>query len=271
VQVRSGGRGIGAGVIWDPEGLVMTNNHVVSGGRRNVTVALRDGRAFDAEVVKSSGSLDLALLRLSGEATNLPAAPVGDSDALRVGELVYAIGHPWGRVGAVSAGIVGGVGELRGRGRGSSARYVRSDVTLAPGNSGGPLLNARGEVVAINAMVFGRMALSIPGNAAGAWAAAERRPRLGIGVLPVEVPASLQKEAGASGLVIAAVEDGGVADRAGLLVGDVLIAIADETLDGAGKLLEALARAGDAVELRIMRGGRIVVMNVSLAESGRAA
>jgi serine protease Do len=271
VQVRSGGRGIGAGVIWDPDGLVITNHHVVAGGRRNVTVALHDGRTFDAEVVKSSGSLDLALLRLSGEATNLPAAPIGDSDALRVGELVYAIGHPWGSVGAVSAGIVGGVGELRGRGRGSPARYVRSDVTLAPGNSGGPLLNARGEVVAINAMVFGRMALSIPGNVAGTWAAAERRPRLGIGVLPVEVPSSLHREAGTSGLVIAAVEDGGVADQAGLLVGDVLLAIADEPLDGTGTLLEALARAGDAVELRIMRGGRIVVMNVSLAASGRAA
>jgi serine protease Do len=270
-QVRSGGRGIGAGVIWNPDGLVMTNHHVVVGGRRNVTVGLHDGRTFDAEVVKGSGSLDLALLRLSDEVTNLPAAPIGDSDALRVGELVYAIGHPWGSVGAVSAGIVGGVGELRGRGRGSSARYVRSDVTLAPGNSGGPLLNARGDVVAINAMVFGRMALSIPGNAAGVWAAAERRPRLGIGVLPVEVPASLHGKAGASGLVIAAVEDGGVADRAGLRVGDVLLAIADEPLDGAETLLEALARAGDAVELRIMRGGKIVVMNVSLAESGRAA
>jgi len=271
VQVRSGGRGIGAGVIWDPDGLVMTNHHVVAGGRRNVTVALHDGRTFDAEMVKSSGSRDLALLRLSGEAANLPAAPIGDSDALRVGELVYAIGHPWGSVGAVSAGIVGGVGELRGRGRGSSARYVRSDVTLAPGNSGGPLLNARGEVVAINAMVFGRMALSIPGNVAGAWAVAERRPRLGIGVVPVEVPSSLHGEAGASGLVIAAIDDGGVADRAGLLVGDVLLAIADEPLDGAGTLLEALARAGDAVELRIMRGGRILVVNVSLAASGRAA
>ena len=269
VQVRSGGRGIGAGVIWDPDGLVMTNHHVVAGGRRNVAVALHDGRTFDAGVVKSSGSLDLALLRLSGEATDLPAAPIGDSDALRVGELVYAIGHPWGSVGAVSAGIVGGVGELRGRG--SPARYVRSDVTLAPGNSGGPLLNARGEVVAINAMVFGRMALSIPGNVAGTWAAAERRPRLGIGVLPVEVPSSLHGEAGASGLVIAAVEDGGVADRAGLLVGDVLLAITDEQLDGAETLLGALARAGDTVDLRIMRGGRIVDMEVRLAESGRAA
>jgi serine protease Do len=268
-QVRSGGRGIGAGVIWDPDGLIMTNHHVVAGGRRNVTVALHDGRTFDANVLKSSGSLDLALLKLSNEAMNLPAAPVGDSDALRVGELVYAIGHPWGSVGAVSAGIVGGVGELRGRG--SSARYVRSDVTLAPGNSGGPLLNARGEVVAINAMIFGRMALSIPSNAANTWAAAERRPRLGVGVLPVELPASLHREAGTSGLVIAAVEEGGAADRAGLLVGDVLLAVADEPLDGTDSLLEALARAGDAVPLRLMRGSKILVMNVSLAESGRAA
>ena len=112
-----------------------------------------------------------------------------------VGELVYAIGHPWGSVGAVSAGIVGGVGELRGPGRGSSARYVRSDVALAPGNSGGPLLNARGEVVAINAMIFGLMALSIPSNEAQAWVAGERRPRLGIGVLPVELPAFAGKPA----------------------------------------------------------------------------
>ena len=275
VQVRSGGRrrgrGIGAGVIWDHDGLVMTNHHVVAGGRRGVTVALHDGRAFDAEVLKSSGSLDLALLRLSGGATDLSAAPTGDSDALRVGELVYAIGHPWGSVGAVSAGIVGGVGELPRRGRASSARYVRSDVTLAPGNSGGPLLNARGEVVAINAMVFGHTALSIPINAAGVWAAAERRPRLGIGVLPVEIPSSLRGKAGPSGLVIAAVDDGGAADRAGLLVGDVLLAIEGEPLDGAETLLEALARADDAVESRIMRGGRIEVMNVSLVESGRAA
>ena len=275
VQVRSGGRGIGAGVIWDPDGLVMTNHHVVAGGRRHVTVALHDGRTFDARVEKSSGNRDLALLRLDGEGLDLPAAPLGDSDTLRVGELVYAIGHPWGSIGAVSAGIIGGVGEVRGRGRrqgwGSSARYVRSDVTLAPGNSGGPLLNARGEVIAINAMVFGSMALSIPSNAAGAWAASERRPRLGVGVLPVELPASLQGNAGRGGLVVATVEATGAADRAGLLVGDVLLAIADEPLEGAEKLLEALTRAGDAVSLRVMRGGRIVVMNVSLAESGHAA
>jgi serine protease Do len=271
VQVRSRGRGIGAGVIWDPDGLILTNHHVVAGGRRNITVALHDGRTFDATVLRSSGSLDLALLRLDGDDLDLPPAPVGDSDALRVGELVYAIGHPWGSVGAVSAGIIGGVGELRGPGRGSSARYVRSDVTLAPGNSGGPLLNARGEVVAINAMIFGRMALSIPSNAANTWAAAESGPRLGVGVLPVELPTSLHREAGRGGLVIAAVEAGGAADRAGLLVGDVLLSIADEPLDRAEVLLDALPRAGGAVSLRVMRGGKILLMNVSLAESGRAA
>ncbi len=271
VQVRSGGRGIGAGVIWRPDGLVLTNYHVVAGGRLSVTVALHDGRTFDAEMVKGSRSLDLALLRLNGDALELPAAPVGDSDALRVGELVYAIGHPWGSVGAVSVGIIGGVGELRGPGQGSSARYVRSDVTMAPGNSGGPLLNARGKVAAINAMIFGRMALSIPSNAAGAWIAAERRPRLGIGVLPVELPVSVHPEAGLGGLVVADIKTGGAADRAGLLVGDVLLAVAGEPLDRAETLLEALARAGEAVSVRLMRGGKIVVMEVDLAEARRAA
>ena len=274
VQVRSGGRGIGAGVIWPGDGLVLTNHHVVAGRRRRrdkVRVSLRDGRMLDGRVVKNDRSLDLALLRLEGKFEDLPAAPVGDSDALRVGELVYAIGHPWGSVGAVSAGIVGGMGELRGSRRGSSARYVRSDVALAPGNSGGPLLNARGEVVAINAMIFGQMALSIPSNAAGAWVAGGRRPRLGIGVLPVEVPASLRREAGTAGLVIAAVETGGAADRAGLLVGDVLLAAAGERLAEPGALSEAAARAGDGVSLRVMRDGNIKVVEVHLKEPGRAA
>jgi len=273
VQVRSGGRGIGAGVIWPGDGLVLTNHHVISGrrGRGNIKVALHDGRTLDADVAKSGRRLDLALLRLEGDHGDLLPAPVGDSDALRVGELVYAIGHPWGRVGAVSAGIVGGVGELRGQGRGSSTRYVRSDVALAPGNSGGPLLNARGEVIAINAMIFGLMALSIPSNAAQAWVAGERRPRLGIGVLPVELPAFLRREAGTAGLVIAGIETGGAADRAGLLVGDVLLAIGGKPLREAGTLLETVAHAGDVVSLRVIRGGKIIVMEVRLEESGRAA
>ena len=187
VQVRARGRGVGAGVIWDEEGLVLTNYHVVAGRGRGAkaAVVLSDGRELDAGVVKSSRDLDLALLRVEGAPGDLPALRVGDSDALRVGELVYAIGHPWGRLGAVTAGVVSGIGVAGGPGGGT--RYVQSDVSLAPGNSGGPLLNARGQVVGINAMIFGRLALSIPSNAASEWLAGaqKRRPRLGVGIVPV--------------------------------------------------------------------------------------
>ena len=147
-------------------------------------------------------------------------------------------------------------------------------MALAPGNSGGPLLNARGEILGINAMISGGFALSIPSNAAGTWVAGAegRRPRLGIGVLPVELPASmLGEECRRSGLVIAAVRAGGAADRAGLLVGDVILGVGDEPLADAGPLLRAVARAGAAVTLRVVRGGRISVMKVPLGEAGRAA
>jgi serine protease Do len=275
-QVRSGSRGAGAGVVWDAGGLVMTNNHVVAARRTGgeVRVTLRDGRSFDADVAGRSRSLDLALLRLRDVPGDLPTVPVGDSDALRVGELVYAVGHPWGRLGAVTAGVVSGLGAARWPGRGSYTRYVQSDVALAPGNSGGPLLNARGEVVGINAMIFGRLALSIPSNAASAWVAGagKSRPRLGVGVLLVMLPASMRRERiEGSGLVIVTVEESGPADRAGLLVGDVLIGVADEPLADVESLLGAVARAENAVLLRVMRGGKISVMNVALGEAGQAA
>jgi serine protease Do len=169
VQVQSWGRGVGAGVVWAEDGLVLTNHHVVAGGRRGsrVKVVLDHDQTFDAEVAKRGRDLDLALLRIKDAPDDLVAAPVGDSDELRVGGLVYAIGHPWGRLGAVTAGIVSGLGVVGGPG--GRTHYIQSDVALAPGNSGGPLLNARGEVVGINAMIFGRLALSVPSNAASAW------------------------------------------------------------------------------------------------------
>ena len=100
----------------------------------------------------------------------------------------YAIGHPWGRLGAATSGIVSELGVTGRHDQGRPERYIQSDVSLAPGNSGGPLLNARGEVVGINAMIFGSLALSIPSNVAKAWASSEDepRPRLGVAVRPVE-------------------------------------------------------------------------------------
>ena len=276
VQVQSWGRGTGAGVIWDGDGLVLTNHHVVAGRGRGarVRVVLHDDRTFGAEVVRLGRDLDLALVRIEDASGDLPAAPLGDSDKLRVGGLVYAIGHPWGRLGAVSAGVVSGLGVVRGPG--ARARYVQADLALAPGNSGGPLLDARGEVVGINAMIFGRLALSIPSNAASAWLAGSRarRPRLGVQVLPVEVPPFLghtNPDKPEAGLMVAAIEDGSPAEKAGLLVGDVLLGVGDEATHDLESLLDAIADAGDAVRLRAMRGGKISLVDVDLGASGRAA
>jgi serine protease Do len=276
VQVRARGRGVGAGVIWDEKGLVLTNHHVVAGRHRGAktAVVLSEGREFDAGVVKSSRDLDLALLRVEGGPGDLPTLPVGDSDALRVGELVYAIGHPWGRLGAVTAGVVSAIGVAGGPG--GRARYVQSDVSLAPGNSGGPLLNARGEVVGINAMIFGRLALSIPSNAASAWLAGAQqpRPRLGVRVLPVEIPTSLRGadlKIPEAGLMVAALDAGGPAEKAGLMVGDVLLGVDGGTPGEVDVLLDAIAGAGHSVRLRLMRGGKISLVDVNLKASGRAA
>jgi len=272
VQVHSGGRGAGAGVILDADGLVLTNHHVIAGRRRGrkVQVTLHDGRTFDAEVAKRGRSLDLALLRIKDDPGDLSNTPVGDSDELRVAELVYAIGHPWGRLGAVTAGIVSGLGVVRGPG--GRTRYIQSDVSLAPGNSGGPLLNSRGEVVGINAMIFGNLALSIPSNAASAWlaGAGERRPRLGVGLLPVELPAMLRGEdrTGGVGLMVVTIEGGSLAERAGLLVGDVLFGAAGEPVNDTESLLDVLARAGNSAHLRVLRGGAVFEIEVDLRAKG---
>jgi serine protease Do len=270
VEVVSGGRGAGAGVLWG-QGLVLTNDHVVFGGRRgrrrrgSVLVTLRDGRAFGVEVTERDAGLDLALLRLDDHPDDLPVATVGDSDSLRVGALVFAVGHSWGQTGVATVGVVSGLGRDRNPVRGPfrAARYVRSDVALAPGNSGGPLLNASGEVVGINAMISGGFAFSIPSNDASAWMAAStdlRTRRLGVGVVP----------AGSSGfgagLVVAAVEGGGTAAGAGIIVGDVLLGVDDGSapFGGAGSLRDALARAGDVVRLCVMRAGRVSTVSVEL-------
>ena len=159
VQVTNG-RGGGSGTIWREDGLIVTNHHVTPGEHAKVTLA--DGRSLPARVVNALPERDLAVLQV--EATGLPALPVGDSTALRIGELLLAVGHPLGVPRAVSLGIFSGVGPIEGQGGRHFQEALLADIELRPGNSGGPLLNARGEVVGINAMVLGpRTALAVPG------------------------------------------------------------------------------------------------------------
>jgi serine protease Do len=165
VEVRPLGRGagaaVGAGVIWHGDGLILTNAHVARG---HVSVVLSDRRVLSARLVARDVERDLAALVV--DATGLPAAEIGDSSALRVGELVVAVGNPLGLVRALSAGLVHAVGR----------RAIQADLRLAPGNSGGPLADARGRVVGLNAMIVGGLAVAVPSNEARRFVREQLRP-----------------------------------------------------------------------------------------------
>ena len=149
VVVRGHRFGAGAGIVWDANGLILTNNHVV--GRRLPIVVLQNDRENESRLLARDPDVDLALLSI--EATQLsPLKPASVSP--RVGEMVFAFGHPWGQRNTVTRGIVSALVSAQNR-RGDKLPVIRSDVPLAPGNSGGPLVNASGEVIGINAMIVG--------------------------------------------------------------------------------------------------------------------
>ncbi|MBX0328548.1 trypsin-like peptidase domain-containing protein [Oscillochloris sp. ZM17-4] len=169
VQVRGRGRGHGSGVVWRDGATVMTNFHVVDGLGDALEVLTLDNRSLPARLIAGNPRLDLALLAVEGG--DLPPATLGDSARLRVGDLVFAVGNPWGQRGVVTAGIVSGLGDLERQHGEERATYIRSDVRLAPGNSGGPLINAQAEMIGINAMIFGGdLSVAIPSHVALGWA-----------------------------------------------------------------------------------------------------
>ncbi len=175
VVLHNGHIGVGAGIIWGDHNnhsrgertLILTNQHVIAHGRQ-FRVELEDGSVYPARLLAQAPEIDLALLEI--EKGGLPAALVADSHVLRVGELVLAIGHPWGQRSAVTAGLVSGLSTAQSRDPRQSIEIIRSDVSLAPGNSGGPLVNAQGAVVGINTMILGGdQGIAIPSHVAAAF------------------------------------------------------------------------------------------------------
>jgi serine protease Do len=267
VQVRTEQRGGGTGVIWHSDGRIITNNHVVGSDTANVQVHLSDGRTLPAKVLHRNPQLDLALLQV--HAGNLHPLPAGDSDKLRIGEWVFAIGHPWGQRWALTAGIVSTIRSLK-IADDLATSYIQSDVRLAPGNSGGPLLDADGNVVGINAMIFGGdLSVAIPSNVVRAWLAElpRRRVMLGAELQTIElsgvISQSLQPQR-SSGLLV-------VGTRAreeyltDLLVGDILLDVAGKPVSDVATLRQILQqyREGDAVPMHILRGGNIVAVDIA--------
>jgi len=240
VLIHAGGRGNGSGVIWSSEGMIVTNAHVVH--RPNVCVQLWDGREFEAAVTARDPRRDLAALRIN--ANSLPVACPADSSQLRPGELAIAIGNPLGFVGALTTGVIHAIGPLRALG---SQTWVQASVRLAPGNSGGPLADARGYVIGVNTMVAGRLALAIPSNAVRDFlAAGPQSAWLGVAVYPVRLPRANGHK---FGLVLLEVEPGGPAALASLMAGDILLGTEEKPFQS----IDDLAKAMDGQGLCLLR------------------
>lgn len=247
VQVSSGRSrpGSGSGIIWSSDGVIITNAHVARSDR--LRVELWDGRDFDAELTARDSRRDLASLRISEP--DLPAAAAGDSSALRPGELVLAVGNPMGFIGALTTGVVHALGPLRGVGR---QTWVQAAVRLAPGNSGGPLANARGQVIGVNTMIAGGgLALAIPSNAVADFL---RRgasgPALGVTVRPVAFG-----NRGSIALVVLEVAPNGAGEAASLLIGDLLLGANGHRFRSVDDLADAIDGAtGGVLNLQFTRG-----------------
>ena len=269
--------GSGSGFIIDRAGLILTNYHVIEAAQR-ITVTLADGRSFRADVVGSDAAIDVALLHVDGT-PDFPVAALGNSDDLRVGEWVCAIGNPLGYVHSVTVGVVSFIG--RKLFDPSLDDYIQTDAAINFGNSGGPLINTRGEVVGINSAVSSRtssIGFAVPINQAVAvlpqLKSTGRVARGFIGVTLTDVTPALQRALGLSvsrGAVVQDVSANSPAERAGLRPYDVIVDVEGQPVSSNGELIrEIAARApGSVARLSVIRDGRHQALPVKLAERPR--
>jgi serine protease Do len=267
-------RGTGSGFIIDPDGSILTNNHVVERAER-IIVKMADGRTMRARVIGADPDTDIALIKVDGE-RGLPVAPLGDSSALRMGEWVCAIGNPLGYDHTVTVGVVSYLG--RKLFDMSLDNYIQTDAAINFGNSGGPLLNARGEVIGINAAISSRassIGFAVPINGATSilpqLRARGRVSRGYMGVALRDVDADLERSLKlpvAHGAVVQDVTAGSPADRAGLRPYDLVTTLEDHPITSDDQLIREVAARppGSAIRIKFLRDGREQTAAVKLAE-----
>ncbi|HUT42030.1 MAG TPA: DegQ family serine endoprotease [Gammaproteobacteria bacterium] len=270
----------GSGVIVDArQGYVLTNHHVIDDAEE-ITVTLRDGRSFTARLVGQDPEVDIALLRI--EAGDLTALPIADSDALRVGDFVVAIGNPFGLGQTVTYGIVSALGRS-GLGIEGFENFIQTDASINPGNSGGALVTTQGQLVGINTAILGPsganigIGFAIPSNMVQAIVRqlAEhgevRRGELGVTIqdLTPELAAAfgLQNSGGA---LLSQVITGSAADQAGLAAGDIVVAVNDRPIRSGDALRNAigLLPVGETLALDVIRNGRPLRLRATIASAG---
>jgi S1-C subfamily serine protease len=276
-------RGSGSGFIFTPDGFVLTNSHVVHGARR-IEVTISDGRKYEADLIGDDPDTDLAVIRIN--APNLVPAYLGEAQKIRVGQLVVAIGNPYGFQYSLTAGVVSALGRsLRAQSGRLMDAVIQTDAALNPGNSGGPLVNSRGEVIGVNtAMIMPAQGISFATSIDTAKFVASRLIRDGkvsrsyIGLAGQNVPLPRRivryyKLGVESGILIVSFEANSPAKNAGLREGDIIIAFDDHPTAGIDDLHKLLSedRIGHKSSLVVIRGTEKVVLEVIPEESQSGA
>jgi putative serine protease PepD len=284
----------GSGIIFRPDGYILTNNHVVTGSQPGgrLTVVLQDTREFDARVVGTDRTSDLAVIKIN--AAGLPAAKFGNSEALAIGELVIAVGSPLGLNGTVTSGIVSSLhrpvrtGDPRVRDQNAVLDAVQTDAPINPGNSGGPLVNSRGEIVGINTAIAtvsdnsqeqaGNIGVgfAIPSTYAEQIAnqlantGEARHPYLGVSAANAGESTNAPVIVG-DGAEIRDLVAGGPAEKGGLQKGDIITKLGDRTVTDVDGLIAAVRshKIGEVVKVTYTRNGRIETAMVTLVEQPR--
>ncbi len=271
--------GNGSGVIVDAEnGYILTNHHVV-GDADEIQVSLIDGRELDAELVGSDAATDIALIKV--EPDNLTDMPIGDSNDVRVGDFVIAIGSPYGLTHTVTSGIVSALGRT-GISRDGYEDFIQTDASINPGNSGGALVNMNGELIGINSVIISRsggnvgIGFAVPTEIAASIMGQIldfgeiRRGLLGVNIQTIDAEAAETLELDVDGgALVTRVFPNSAAEKAGLTVGDIIIGVNDKKVASASELRNTigLLRSGDVVGIRYMRDNK---PQSTSAELGRA-
>ncbi len=291
-------KGTGSGFIIDTDGRILTNNHVVSGSSQ-LSVTLADKKTYKARILGTDARNDLALIKIEPRG-KMPFLKLGDSDPLQVGQKVLAIGNPFGLQGTLTTGIVSSLGrDLNSEEGRTLFGMVQTDAAINPGNSGGPLLDSRGNVIGINTAIYGPqgnigIGFAMPINRAKAMLEEFQsrgrisRPTLGIQSIPISGDLAVELQLPESGgLLVQRVERGTAAEEAGLrgpqrlvvvgnyrlgIGGDLITAVDGQAVEGNDTLQRVMTRkrAGDNIELTIVRGGRTQKVLVKLGEVPQA-
>jgi serine protease Do len=266
---------LGSGFIIDKDGYILTNNHVVAGAQE-IKVKLADGRDFKARVVGRDSKTDLALIKISSLFKNLPVLPLGDSDTIRVGDWVLAIGNPFGLGHTVTQGIISATGRVIGSGPYDD--FLQTDAPINPGNSGGPLINLKGEVIGINSAIIATgqgIGFAIPSNMAKKVADELREKgkvvRGWIGVSIQSVTPAIAQSFGlkeAKGALVADVVPGGPADKAGIKRGDIIVTFNGKDIRNSADLpwIVAETPVGKTVDVGIIRNGKEMAVKMTIEE-----